>query len=86
MCGRWPQLPRFRAEGMNPGTARRPQIYGGYNGFFDYGPLGAELKSNLKKMWWRRTGCFSMFLPSWRVSIGDPAPGPREDTPANKKA
>ena len=30
------------------------EIYGGYSGFFDYGPLGAELKNNLKKMWWRR--------------------------------
>eukprot|EP00931_Biecheleriopsis_adriatica_P119151 TRINITY_DN94414_c0_g1_i1.p1 TRINITY_DN94414_c0_g1~~TRINITY_DN94414_c0_g1_i1.p1 ORF type:complete len:616 (+),score=143.13 TRINITY_DN94414_c0_g1_i1:114-1961(+) len=29
-------------------------IYGGYGGFFDYGPLGAELKNNLKRMWWRR--------------------------------
>jgi len=30
------------------------EIYGGYGGFFDYGPLGAELKNNLKRMWWRR--------------------------------
>jgi len=30
------------------------EIYGGFNGFFDYGPLGVELKNNLKKMWWRR--------------------------------
>lgn len=30
------------------------EIYGGYNGFFDYGPLGAELKNNLKRMWWRK--------------------------------
>eukprot|EP00437_Effrenium_voratum_P040156 CAMPEP_0181473356 /NCGR_PEP_ID=MMETSP1110-20121109/40080_1 /TAXON_ID=174948 /ORGANISM="Symbiodinium sp., Strain CCMP421" /LENGTH=531 /DNA_ID=CAMNT_0023598467 /DNA_START=154 /DNA_END=1749 /DNA_ORIENTATION=- len=30
------------------------EIYGGYSGFFDYGPLGAELKNNLKRMWWRR--------------------------------
>jgi len=30
------------------------EIYGGYAGFFDYGPLGAELKNNLKRMWWRR--------------------------------
>lgn len=29
-------------------------IYGGFGGFFDYGPLGAELKNNLKRMWWRR--------------------------------
>jgi len=30
------------------------EIYGGYGGFFDYGPLGVELKNNLKRAWWRR--------------------------------
>ncbi|HEY8901664.1 MAG TPA: glycine--tRNA ligase [Chthoniobacterales bacterium] len=30
------------------------EIYGGLNGFWDYGPLGAELKKNLKDFWWRR--------------------------------
>src|SRR5438445_4473424 len=29
------------------------EIYGGLNGFWDYGPLGAELKRNLKESWWR---------------------------------
>ncbi|MGF1449404.1 MAG: glycine--tRNA ligase [Opitutales bacterium] len=29
------------------------EIYGGYNGFFDYGPLGAEVKKNIKEAWWR---------------------------------
>eukprot|EP00929_Paragymnodinium_shiwhaense_P063241 TRINITY_DN31604_c0_g1_i1.p1 TRINITY_DN31604_c0_g1~~TRINITY_DN31604_c0_g1_i1.p1 ORF type:complete len:697 (+),score=206.57 TRINITY_DN31604_c0_g1_i1:65-2155(+) len=29
-------------------------LYGGYSGFFDYGPLGVELKNNLKKVWWQR--------------------------------
>src|SRR5438477_4146530 len=29
------------------------EIYGGLNGFWDYGPLGAELKRNLKECWWR---------------------------------
>lgn len=28
-------------------------IYGGYNGFFDYGPLGVELKNNIKQAWWK---------------------------------
>jgi glycyl-tRNA synthetase len=28
------------------------EIYGGLNGFWDYGPLGAELKRNLKEFWW----------------------------------
>src|SRR4029077_11051213 len=27
--------------------------YGGINGFWDYGPLGAELKRNVKELWWR---------------------------------
>ncbi len=29
------------------------EIYGGMAGFFDYGPLGAELKNNLKQQWWK---------------------------------
>ncbi len=28
------------------------EIYGGINGFWDYGPLGVELKRNLKEAWW----------------------------------
>ncbi len=31
------------------------EIYGGINGFWDYGPLGAQLKKNLKDAWWRDT-------------------------------
>jgi glycyl-tRNA synthetase len=29
------------------------EVYGGINGFWDYGPLGVELKRNLKEAWWR---------------------------------
>jgi glycyl-tRNA synthetase len=29
------------------------EIYGGLNGVWDYGPLGVELKNNLKQYWWR---------------------------------
>jgi glycyl-tRNA synthetase len=29
------------------------EIYGGIGGFFDYGPLGAILKRNVKAAWWR---------------------------------
>jgi glycyl-tRNA synthetase len=29
------------------------EIYGGINGFWDYGPLGAELKRNLRSRWWQ---------------------------------
>jgi glycyl-tRNA synthetase len=28
-------------------------IYGGINGFWDYGPLGTELKNNLRDRWWK---------------------------------
>ncbi|MBF6595602.1 MAG: glycine--tRNA ligase, partial [Thermaceae bacterium] len=28
-------------------------IYGGLQGTYDYGPLGVELKNNLKAAWWR---------------------------------
>ncbi|HEX6506743.1 MAG TPA: glycine--tRNA ligase, partial [Chloroflexota bacterium] len=28
-------------------------IYGGLSGFWDYGPLGVELKQNIKRLWWR---------------------------------
>ena len=31
------------------------ELYGGLNGCWDYGPLGAELKRNLKEYWWRKT-------------------------------
>jgi glycyl-tRNA synthetase len=30
------------------------EIYGGISGFWDYGPLGVELKNNLKALWWQR--------------------------------
>src|SRR5215468_692646 len=30
------------------------EIYGGLNGAWDYGPLGVELKRNVKNFWWRK--------------------------------
>ena len=30
------------------------EIYGGMANTWDYGPLGVELKNNLKKMWWKK--------------------------------
>lgn len=39
------------------------EIYGGLNGFWDYGPLGVELKRRIKEAWWH-----DMVL--------DPPPGP----------
>ena len=32
------------------------EIYGGLNGSWDYGPLGVELKRNVKEAWWRDVG------------------------------
>ncbi len=42
------------------------EIYGGINGFWDYGPLGVELKRNLKEAWWQDV-------------VRCPAPGPTGD-------
>jgi glycyl-tRNA synthetase len=41
------------------------EIYGGINGFWDYGPLGVELKRNIKTAWWtdmvrRREDCVGL--------------------------
>src|SRR5213079_156315 len=49
------------------------EIYGGLNGFWDYGPLGVELKRNVKEAWWRDmvTGldCSIIMHPQvWRCS------------------
>jgi len=29
------------------------EIYGGLNGFWDYGPMGVELKRNVREAWWQ---------------------------------
>ena len=29
------------------------EIYGGLQGFWDYGPMGVELKRNVREAWWR---------------------------------
>ncbi len=29
------------------------ELYGGINSIYDYGPLGVELKNNVKKEWWK---------------------------------
>jgi len=28
-------------------------IYGGIKGLYDYGPMGVEIKNNLKASWWK---------------------------------
>ena len=29
------------------------EIYGGINSCYDYGPLGIEMKKNIKEHWWK---------------------------------
>ena len=29
------------------------EVYGGFSGFYDFGPLGVELRANIKAAWWR---------------------------------
>ncbi len=43
------------------------EIYGGINGFWDYGPLGAQLKKNLRDAWWNDVvmmGCNGQMGPN----------------------
>src|SRR5258706_7057567 len=42
------------------------EIYGGINGFWDYGPLGAQMKKNLRDAWWEDM----IMVPCW----GRPGP------------
>ena len=42
------------------------EIYGGFSGLWDYGPLGVELKRNIKETWWR--DCLLYTSPSPRDS------------------
>jgi len=45
------------------------EIYGGIGGFFDYGPLGAILKRNVKAAWWRDTVEMRDDVVAWRDSF-----------------
>ena len=47
------------------------EIYGGLNGFWDYGPLGVELKRNVREAWWR-----DMVLQHDDMNTLPGAPGP----------
>ena len=29
------------------------EIYGGISGFYDYGPIGIEIKNNIRQLWWK---------------------------------
>ena len=40
------------------------EIYGGLSNTWDYGPLGVELKNNVKKAWWKK------FVQENRYNVG----------------
>ena len=40
------------------------EIYGGINSCYDYGPLGIEIKKNIKDLWWKS------FVQSRRDVVG----------------
>lgn len=33
------------------------EIYGGLSNSWDYGPLGVQLKNNIKQAWWKKIRC-----------------------------
>ena len=49
------------------------EIYGGLQGIYDYGPLGVELKNNLKSSWWK-----SMIYDRDDVCLLYTSPSPRD--------
>jgi len=51
------------------------EIYGGLNGFWDYGPLGVELKRNIKNAWWQ-----DMVTSHDELTVANGAPGTHEMT------
>ncbi|MBN2024005.1 MAG: glycine--tRNA ligase [Pirellulales bacterium] len=51
------------------------EIYGGLNGFWDYGPMGVELKRNVREAWWR-----DMVTAHNEQTAPAGAPGPYEMT------
>ena len=51
------------------------EIYGGINGFWDYGPLGVELKRNIKAAWWK-----DMVTAHDELEASDGAPSTHEMT------
>ena len=51
------------------------EIYGGTRSAWDYGPLGVELKENIKRQWWKtmvtgRAGCCRLGLLDYFAAPG----------------
>ena len=58
----WPSHPPASSTPSSPSasaagsSSRRGEIYGGTRSAWDYGPLGVELKENIKRQWWQFDG------------------------------
>ena len=59
------------------------EIYGGLRAAWDYGPLGVELKSNIKRQWWKfmvtRRDDVVVVIPT--ATLEDHARNPRQVVP-----
>lgn len=62
------------------------EIYNGYAGFYDYGPLGCELKRNVKSCWWNEfvTGREDVVGLDSSI-VHNPATWKSSGTPSNEK-
>ena len=52
----WPpiaSMPSSTSASAEGSCSRRREIYGGTRSAWDYGPLGVELKENIRRQWWQ---------------------------------
>ena len=56
------------------------EIYGGLANTWDYGPLGVEIKNNVKRAWWKK------FIQESPYNVGLDAAILMNPTPLRKKA
>ena len=52
-CGHAGILDKHSDECIAARAWQSSEIYNGFNGFYDYGPVGVEMKNNIKRIWWR---------------------------------
>jgi len=43
------------------------EIYGGFAGAWDYGPLGAEMLYNIKEAWWKNLSAAEKICMAWQA-------------------
>ena len=54
LCGAGTQVSlKNTLTSASPRAWQSSEIYNGFNGFYDYGPVGVEMKNNIKRIWWR---------------------------------